>query len=285
MTLLATLLALLAAATSADARRDPPAARTAPLVTAPPPLPERNPARARPAAAATPTADVPRWSDREIADALAQCREILATVPAEAEPQPPLAAGRCGIPAPVLLKRIGGEPAVELSPPALVACPVVAALGRWVEESLQPAARRHLGAPIVRIHVAASYHCRNRNNAAEGTLSEHAFANALDIRAFVGERGALEVSGGWLNAAAKPPAIAPTAAPPAPVGRVASIGPAAPSGAEDEAARARDAFLRAVHRGACGPFTTVLGPDSDAAHLDHFHLDLARRRGGAGYCR
>ena len=35
-------------------------------------------------------------------------------------------------------------------------------------------------------------------------------------------------------------------------------------------------FLRAVHQGACGVFTTVLGPNYDANHRDHFHLDLAR---------
>ncbi|MEW5962670.1 MAG: extensin family protein [Pseudomonadota bacterium] len=259
--------------------------RAAPPLTAPPPLPVRNPARSGPPGIAAQTGDALRWSAAEIADALARCMEILATVPAEVEPQPPLAAGRCGTPAPVLLKRIGREPAIELSPPALVTCPVVAALGSWVETTLQPAAHHHLGAPVVRIRVAASYHCRNRNNAAEGKLSEHAFANALDVRAFVGERDALEVADGWMNPAAKPSAPATATAPPTPQGRVASIGPAAFPGADAEAASARDAFLRAVHRGACGPFTTVLGPDADAAHLDHFHLDLARRRNGASYCR
>ena len=37
------------------------------------------------------------------------------------------------------------------------------------------------------------------------------------------------------------------------------------------------AFLHAVHDGACAQFTTVLSPDYDANHRDHFHLDLARR--------
>ncbi len=37
-------------------------------------------------------------------------------------------------------------------------------------------------------------------------------------------------------------------------------------------------FLRVVHDGACGIFGTVLGPESNAAHRDHFHFDGAERR-------
>ncbi|MGR3527092.1 MAG: extensin family protein [Paracoccaceae bacterium] len=42
--------------------------------------------------------------------------------------------------------------------------------------------------------------------------------------------------------------------------------------------------LREMHRAACGPFGTVLGPQADRFHLDHFHFDTARHRGGP-YCR
>ena len=45
------------------------------------------------------------------------------------------------------------------------------------------------------------------------------------------------------------------------------------------------AFLRAVHRGSCDVFTTVLGPDYDANHHDHFHLDLARHGGSGRICK
>jgi hypothetical protein len=37
-------------------------------------------------------------------------------------------------------------------------------------------------------------------------------------------------------------------------------------------------FLRAVHDQACNFFGTVLGPDANAAHANHFHLDMAARR-------
>jgi len=46
-------------------------------------------------------------------------------------------------------------------------------------------------------------------------------------------------------------------------------------------------FLRAVHEAACGPFSTVIGPDGDAHHRDHFHFDLATRgaSGTATFCQ
>jgi hypothetical protein len=41
------------------------------------------------------------------------------------------------------------------------------------------------------------------------------------------------------------------------------------------------AFLRRLHRGACGTFGTVLGPDANEAHRNHFHFDLAPRKRSA----
>jgi hypothetical protein len=40
-------------------------------------------------------------------------------------------------------------------------------------------------------------------------------------------------------------------------------------------------FLRRLHKGACGPFGTVLGPDANEAHRNHFHFDLAPRKRSA----
>ena len=44
-------------------------------------------------------------------------------------------------------------------------------------------------------------------------------------------------------------------------------------------------MLRNLHRAACGPFGTVLGPNANAAHRDHYHFDTARYRSGTAYCR
>jgi hypothetical protein len=41
-----------------------------------------------------------------------------------------------------------------------------------------------------------------------------------------------------------------------------------------EANAAQALFLRTMRRAACGWFTTVLGPGTDAAHAEHFHFDV-----------
>jgi hypothetical protein len=41
------------------------------------------------------------------------------------------------------------------------------------------------------------------------------------------------------------------------------------------------AFLRRLHQGACGTFGTVLGPEANEAHRNHFHFDLAQRKRNA----
>ena len=46
----------------------------------------------------------------------------------------------------------------------------------------------------------------------------------------------------------------------------------------------RATFLREAWQGACGPFTTVLGPEANRAHRNHFHIDLAQRKTGA-FCQ
>ena len=37
-------------------------------------------------------------------------------------------------------------------------------------------------------------------------------------------------------------------------------------------------FVRKVHQDACKAFGTVLGPEANEAHKDHFHLDMKARR-------
>jgi Extensin-like protein C-terminus len=37
-------------------------------------------------------------------------------------------------------------------------------------------------------------------------------------------------------------------------------------------------FLRGVHASACRIFGTVLGPEANSAHRNHFHVDMAERK-------
>ena len=133
-------------------------------------------------AAAAPAATVSgSWSEQEIALARAQCAHLLKTLDAVTLPEAPIKEGSCGDPAPVRLVSIGS---VQLSPPPVVNCQMVAALSTWLEKDLQPLARKHLRAPITGINVMSSYSCRNTYGNARGRLSEHGRANALDIRGF-----------------------------------------------------------------------------------------------------
>jgi hypothetical protein len=47
---------------------------------------------------------------------------------------------------------------------------------------------------------------------------------------------------------------------------------------DDAKASVEAQFLRRLHKGACGVFGTVLGPEANELHRDHFHFDLATRR-------
>ncbi len=53
--------------------------------------------------------------------------------------------------------------------------------------------------------------------------------------------------------------------------------PPATNAALPEQAR-REAFLHEVHTAACKLFGTTLGPEANAAHRNHFHVDLASRK-------
>ncbi len=130
---------------------------------------------------------------------------------------------------------------VRLAPAATLQCQMIPTVDRWVSEVVEPAAQRYLLTPLVELKVAASYSCRPMNGVSGAKLSEHGHANAIDISGFhLADGRVLTVKSGW-------------------------------QGGDSERA-----FLRAVHHGACDLFTTVLGPNANSFHADHFHLDLAR---------
>ena len=139
--------------------------------------------------------------------------------------------------------------ASPLAPAQPVAtCPVMIGMELWIR-SLEPIASEIYASPIARIEHFGTYNCRRINGADSGNWSEHATGNAIDIAAFVTEDGQrVSVLDDW-------------------------------NGGESDAR-----FLRAARDSACGIFGTVLSPDYNAAHADHFHLDQAAR-GLGGVCR
>jgi hypothetical protein len=125
------------------------------------------------------------WAPETITAAKEQCAEILKRINAVAIYQDPVKQGECGAPAPIQLISIGKNPEVAISPPATMTCALADGLSRWVENDLQPLARKHLGAEIIKIENMSSYACRNAYGRTSTKLSEHGLANALDIRGFV----------------------------------------------------------------------------------------------------
>ncbi|WP_239495945.1 extensin family protein [Yoonia maritima] len=152
--------------------------------------------------------------------------------------------GACGVSNAVRVRSVSG---VLLRPAATMDCQTAAALKRWVDRGAIPAVGND-GGGIASLRVVSHYACRNRNNAASGRLSEHAHGRAIDI-AGIGLKDGSEITvlSGWGTAS---------------------------DGRQ----------LRQMWRAACGPFGTVLGPEANRFHLDHFHFDTARYRSGS-YCR
>ena len=77
------------------------------------------------------------------------------------------------------------------------------------------------------------------------------------------------------------PFVVPTAvvkAPP-PTPPAEAVAPQAPSEASEAELKSR--FVKAVHDDACLTFGTVLGPEANEAHKNHFHLDMKARRRNA----
>lgn len=150
----------------------------------------------------------------------------------------------CGIDQAVRLREVNG---VMLSTGAVVDCPTARAFKTWMARGMEPALGSR-GGGVKEVRVAASYACRTRNHQKGARISEHGKGRAIDVAGFTLRDGSqISILRDW--------------------------------------GKGRDGrALKQMHRAACGTFGTVLGPESDRFHQDHFHFDTARHRGGA-YCR
>jgi len=126
-------------------------------------------------------------------------------------------------------------------------CRTALALSIWRRQSLEPAAREILGSDVVQIDHFGALACRNVNNGGfSDRVSAHSQAAALDfsgVRLRDGRR--VTVAAGWTG-----------------------DGPEA-------------RFMRRIRDDACRIFGTVLGPDYNAVHADHLHLEATETR----FCR
>ena len=127
-------------------------------------------------------------------------------------------------------------------------CQTALRLTMWAEHGIKPAALLHLGTDAREILHASSYNCR-RMRTPGGTsrrISTHASADAVDITGIVTTDGdRVTLLAGWT--------------------------------AED----GRADMFRDMRNSACRWFRVTLGPDYNALHADHFHLQHT----GYGLCR
>ncbi len=157
------------------------------------------------------------------------------------KPLPPIAEGMCQEQSPLSVTSIlvNGR-LLPLSVPAIFNCEMASDLPGWVADvdnyifAMQKTR-------IKAVTVGGSYECRDRNvEGGSSDLSEHGRADALDFVGFTLEDGRTLTVGQDYNS------------PDAPTNRL----------------------MHFAHDAACTRFTTVLGPDANALHHDHFHLDL-----------
>lgn len=123
-------------------------------------------------------------------------------------------------------------------------CDLAAKLHLWERHVVIPAAEKYLGSPVEEVKVFGTFQCRTV--AGHDRLSEHSFARAIDVAGFVLADGR----------------------------EITVLGDYRSSGAEGD-------FLREIRQRACDLFDVTLGPDYNADHENHFHLDV----GGQHACR
>ncbi|RZA16735.1 MAG: extensin family protein [Proteobacteria bacterium] len=194
----------------------------------------------KPVALDAPPDWIAHWQMNQLKGDREQCRAALATASQlRFEPLKDRAIGdRCGFDNVV---RADASPVV-FTPRVTATCSLQAAL-YWYQNQLAPHAETHMKARLVRVTQFGTFSCRNVNNEQDGRRSEHASANAIDIATFHFANGR-------------------------------SVSVLRDYGKDTAAGR----FLAAARQEACGVFNTVLGPEYNRLHANHFHLDMGRYR-------
>lgn len=216
-----------------------PLPRTDPRKAAPEVRPQALQPPADPAEHIEPEADGPPAAPQTLRIYQSMCPAVIGGE-VEAEMRPPISDGQCQAQSPLAVTAVlvNGR-TVPLSGEAVTSCGMATALPGWVTEVDSYLFARE-NTRVAEVIVGTSYMCRNVNNAADGNLSFHAFAEAVDVVGFNLEDGrTVTVEGGW-----------------------------------SDALSAEGRLLRFAHDAACARFSTTLGPEANDLHKDHLHLDL-----------
>ena len=194
-------------------------------------------------AASQQTAPPATLAPDEALSATSKCLAQLQQLGLRVEPGPVAAEKNeaCVIDSPVRLQSLRlGDTDLEVAFPdhPVLACSFAERFGGWVRDLAAPWIAAAIS-PLRAVRTGPGFVCRNRNHQIGGKLSAHASGLAVDIASF-------ELANGEVLSIAE---------------------------AKDERKLAVLATLRTA---ACGWFTTILGPGSDAAHATHWHLDIER---------
>ena len=130
---------------------------------------------------------------------------------------------------------------VGLSSSFMATCQLAVSFALFERHGLLPAAQAVFGQPVIRVEHVGSFACRSI--AGSQRPSQHSYANALDMVGFRLRDGQhISVLRDWPG----------------------------------QGGKAR--FLRLVQEAACDSFNVTLGPEYNAAHRDHFHVDMGMWR-------
>lgn len=178
------------------------------------------------------------WKMMRLGQDRTLCAQALATSPVR---YAPLADNTATADCPLNnVVRVQGS-ALAFSSSFIATCPLAVAFAMYERHGLQPAAEEVFGQRVTRIDHLGSFACRNIGGSSR--RSQHASANALDIAGFrLADGRRITVARDW----------------------------------NDKGDDAR--FLRLARDAACKSFSVALSPDYNAAHHDHFHLDMGMFR-------
>jgi hypothetical protein len=182
------------------------------------------------------------------ADAAACLAKLRANhIEAEIVPGPPAPLTDCGIAEPVRLSSIGltNGATIDLPDHPILDCAFALAFTEFGQNLMAPLATAMLGSGIVAL-ATGGYRCSSPIRLPSGNPNPHAKGIAIDLPSItLADRRRIEIG--------------------------------------HEANSAEALFVRTMRQAACGWFTTVLGPGTDAAHAEHLHFDVLRHGASDNY--
>ena len=246
--LVAFAMACLVSPVSSASRQSAPLPPQRPRGAKPPPIVAQPTSPTPPQASPTqPAADAPAPAARQDVDTcLSKLNDEGIKSSVAMPPAPAMAA--CGISAPVQLISIAlsGGAVVDLPDHPMVECEFARVFSDYVRTAVAPLATGTLGSGVATIRTGPGYDCRGRDHFAGGKVSAHGKGIAVDLTEMVfADKRRVSV--------------------------------------DHQTGAQETAFFHGVRAAACGWFTTVLGPGSDAFHTNNIHIDVEKHGSSGGY--